>query len=167
MNLSSLHIDRMTRLATNFEKPFIIATQTNDLFNLSIGINHQIEININYQEFTRYILCQMNRILEIWIEHLRKFISYYVSIIYVQNFNMIYWDIPFQYNNVVNSNHSNSPPIKEKSIKEIAIENFHYNMDRYKNSKIVSLIKCKGRSFAIELFKSVLLYQILKLLGMQ
>ena len=60
-----------------------------------------------------------------------------------------------------------APPIKDKTIKEIAVENFHYNMNRYKNSKLIKLIKRKSPAFIETLVFEIIIYLIFKALGMQ
>lgn len=61
---------------------------------------------------------------------------------------------------------SQAPP-NDKSLKEIAIENLSYNMNRYKNSKFMSLIQTKCPTFFETLIFELFIYWIFKALGMQ
>lgn len=59
------------------------------------------------------------------------------------------------------------PPVRNKTMKEIAIENFHYNMQRYKKYKLIIIIKEKLPAFIETLIFEILIYLIFKALGMQ
>ncbi len=59
------------------------------------------------------------------------------------------------------------PPLIEESIKETAIENFYYNMNKFKNLKLIKLIKEKYPAFIETLIFEILIHIIFKALGMQ
>lgn len=63
--------------------------------------------------------------------------------------------------------HVPQAPPKEKSVKEIAIENLKYNIDRYKNSKIFNSATRVITYLAKEFTISFIMYWIFKALGMQ
>lgn len=68
------------------------------------------------------------------------------------------------------SNHDclpQGPPFVEQSIKEIAIENFKYNINRYKNSKFIKFFKREAANFIKEFIYAYILYWIFRALGMQ
>lgn len=62
---------------------------------------------------------------------------------------------------------SQAPPVGVKSIKELALENLSYNMNRYKNHKIIKLIKHEFPPLVRELFYAYIIRLVSKALGMQ
>lgn len=62
---------------------------------------------------------------------------------------------------------SQAPPVREKSIKEMALENLKYNMNRYNNHKLTKIIKRELPALVRELIYGYISYLFFKALGMQ
>lgn len=139
----------------------------NNLFEPLLKAHLELMKSIDFNAIHKQMIENVKMFLTKFRELLIEYINSISREITTQTFDMLYFDLPFEYNKVVDSNHSNSPPIKEKNLKEIAIENFHYNMQRYKNHKLIKLIKKKCPTFIEALVFEILLHIIFKALGMQ
>lgn len=139
----------------------------NNLFEPLLKAHLELMKSIDFNAIHKQMIENVKMFLTKFRELLIEYINSMSREIVTQTFDMLYFDLPFEYNNVVDSNHSNSPPIKDKTIKEIAIENYHYNIQRYKNYKLIKSIKAKFPTFVETLIFEVFIYLIFKALDMQ
>lgn len=88
---------------------------------------------------------------------------FYINTVQIfTKFDLILDDEPFHIELVTGANASQAPP----NLIETAIENAYYNIDKFKNSKLIIMIKSKCPAFIETLVFETLKYIIYKLLGM-
>ena len=112
----------------------------------------------NYQKTIIPVLERVAEIIKKLIYKINKIISKYITSYELRELSIPDSSVSFSSHDCV----PQGPPIKE-----MAIENFKYNMNRYKNSKLILIIKKKFPAFIEILIFDILKDLIFNILGIR
>lgn len=131
------------------------------------------KLAVQYQESLDSIGEMAERLLQRIHEIGRAFVDYILGYQkeIIQKFMILLDNCVFSHNvGTCNKNSSPNAPPYDKPIKEIAIENFHYNMHRYKDLRPIKYLISKKSviedSIVGGISWAIIVYVVTKLLGM-
>lgn len=148
----------------NFTEDLESSTTYEEL-KISIDAINDFSIKLSeiIKEMVKPLLTKVVELIKYFVKQLSETINKIIK-----SYGITELHIPSTNSHLGKSNNlSQAPPIKEKSIKEIAIENFHCNMDRYKNSKLIKSVKREFPALVRDLTFAYIAYWLFKALGMQ